>query len=125
MRLDPQNEEAQTSPQHTALRVGDGASTQRCLGDAGRSGCLVHVFPWGVGTKGPLKAQSLMKPMFPTTNANYEARVLRHNSGIIQSGTHIRVHCLKNNLYCQSLACKFLPKLVENYGRAGSVLLLS
>lgn len=82
-------------------------------------------FPLWVGFKGPLKGQSHVKRVLPTTNANYEARVLRHNLGIFQSGICIRMHCLKTNQYCQGLACKFLPKLAKNYRRARSILLLS
>lgn len=45
--------------------------------------------------------------------------------GMIESEGQTGVRYLKNNPYCQGLACKFIPNLAKTHGRAGSVLLLS
>lgn len=45
--------------------------------------------------------------------------------GMIQTERKTGVQYLRNNPYCQGLACKFIPNLAKTYGRAGSILLLS
>lgn len=91
-------------------------TTRGCGGDQAS-----RQFPRWVGIKGPFRAQSLVKFVYLATNTSYEVRVLRQDS---VRDTQ-RVCCFKNKPYCQGLACKFLPNLVKNYGRAGSILLLS
>lgn len=106
-------------------------TTRGCWGGTGRAGSAAwHTpaaalpaaqFPRWVGIKGPFRAQSLVKFVYLATNTSYEVRVLRQDS---VRDTQ-RVCCFKNKPYCQGLACKFLPNLAKNYGRAGSILLLS
>lgn len=64
-----------------------------------------------------------MRQLLPTTDAKRLECLGILAVQCSQKYTLERVRRLKNNQYCQDLTCNFLPKLAENYGRAGSILL--